>query len=156
MVKELFVGCGRPRGRSIIRFCLRKVKSGGTGSSDRVLLDATECRASSQFYVVLGESSQLISCLSASLSTFLMRLSRAGLKHSSYRWVDWEPYTVISLALYVYEVLIRSHLFSSVTLVCLHCFSFPGDKTLQQWAFKSVRYCERRSKFHFWAMSLEC
>jgi hypothetical protein len=57
-------------------------------------------------------------------------------KHSSYRWVDWEPYTVISLALYVYEVLIRTHLFSSVTLVCLHCFSFPGDKTLQQWAFK--------------------
>ncbi len=62
MVKELFVGCGRPRGRSIIRFCLRKVKSGGTGSSDRVLLDATECRASSQFYIVLGESSELISC----------------------------------------------------------------------------------------------
>jgi hypothetical protein len=62
MVKELFVGCGRPRGRSIIRFCLRKVKSGVTGSSDRVLLDAIECRASSQFYIVLGESSELISC----------------------------------------------------------------------------------------------
>jgi hypothetical protein len=77
MVKELFVGCGRPRGRSIIRFCLRKVKNGGTGSSDQVLLDATECRASSQFYIVLGESSQLISCVSASLSTFLMTFSRA-------------------------------------------------------------------------------